>query len=187
MKISGGKNKGKRILGPDTLSSRPMAFSDKESLFFRIQDIVESSSFLDLFSGTGSVGIEAISRGASTVHFVEHDHSVLSILDRNLGSIGAHHISTIHATDVFRYLHSCSFTYDLIFAGPPNNKEFIPHLVFDLDASPSLLSKSGKVLVQCSTQEYNKITSSNTFSNLMNLKLLDVFSYSDNYLFFKKK
>ena len=73
MKVISGLLKGRNILGYDIDGTRPTMDRVKESLFAMIQDYIKDSTVLDLFAGSGSLGIEAISNGAKTCYFIDHD------------------------------------------------------------------------------------------------------------------
>lgn len=135
MRIIGGKYKG-RIINPISgLKARPTTDFARESLFNILNNRVdfESISVLDLFSGTGSIGFEFASRGAAVVHLVEKDSKHIAGIKQTINKIGFTNIKPIHI-DVKAYLKACRFKYDIVFADPPYDLDWlkgIPELVFE--------------------------------------------------------
>ena len=87
MRIISGKYKGKYITGFDINGTRPTMDRVKESLFGMIQDYISDSSCLDLFAGSGSLGIEALSCGAKECYFVDNNINIINILKKNINTI----------------------------------------------------------------------------------------------------
>jgi len=108
MRITGGDLKGKKILLPEDTNTRPLRDMVKESIFnilihsnkFKAQ--VENSKILDLFSGVGSFGIEALSRNAEEITFVENYSKVLVILEKNINNLGLYDRCKILKFDIFK-------------------------------------------------------------------------------------
>src|SRR5713226_3567803 len=106
MRVVTGEAKGRKLKGPKTAGTRPIIDRVKTALFDILAARVEDARFLDLFAGTGSVGIEALSRGAASATFIELDHQALAIVRENLQITGlADRAETIHA-DAFKYLQN---------------------------------------------------------------------------------
>ena len=84
MRVISGKAKGKLLVAPEGLDTRPITAMMKEALFSMWQFHLMDSSFLDLFAGSGSMGIEALSRGASNVVFVEKSKKAIDVIKKNL-------------------------------------------------------------------------------------------------------
>lgn len=100
MKIVGGQFKGRRLHAPPGMSTRPSPEKVREALFDILGDQVVGSSFVDLYAGTGAVGIEALSRGARSAIFVEKESRALSALRRNIETLGLSRRAGIYATSV---------------------------------------------------------------------------------------
>lgn len=108
MRVVTGEAKGRKLKGPKTIGTRPIIDRVKQALFNIIAARVEDARFLDLFAGTGSVGIEALSRGAASATFIEMNHKVLALVRENLQITGlADRAETFHA-DAFKFLQSGS-------------------------------------------------------------------------------
>ena len=127
---------------PKNITARPTTDFAKESLFNLLVNRmdIEGAEVLDLFAGTGSIGIECISRGAREVTAVELAHTQQNFIISTCKSLDIHNLHVIRG-DVFKYLKSCSIRYDLIFADPPYALDELPTLP-DLIV-PGLLKPDG--------------------------------------------
>src|SRR2546428_1208616 len=106
IRVVAGEAKGRRLKTPKTTGTRPIIDRVKTALFDILSVRVEDARFLDLFAGTGSVGIEALSRGAAQATFIEMSHSVLKLVRENLRITGlADRAETLHA-DAFKFLQA---------------------------------------------------------------------------------
>jgi len=122
MRVTGGRLKGRELFGPQSAEIRPMRDQVRTALFNILEDVVEGSLFLDLFAGTGSVGIEALSRGAAHVVFVDNSQEAVQIIHKNLKQLELIKQATVYREDVFQALESLSQRgqrFDLVFVGPP--------------------------------------------------------------------
>ena len=137
MRIISGKFKGKKILEPNDLNTRPLKDLTKESIFNIIKHSnrfninFENSEILDLFSGTGSFGIECISRGAKFVTFVENYNGILPILKKNLANLKLASNYLVIEKNVFNYLNLNEFKkqFDIIFLDPPYKEKELNELL----------------------------------------------------------
>lgn len=153
MRIISGRLKGRRLLSFNADHIRPTTDRVKESLFNKIAAEVESSRVLDLFAGTGNLGIESLSRGANFVTFVESNRKSLHIIKDNLKSLGIEDGFEILPMDVFRFLKkSVGDPYDLIFVDPPFTEKLADTVLLALASSPHL--KDGSlVAIESGTKE----------------------------------
>jgi len=122
MRVIAGTQKGRRLHGPHSSGLRPTSDRVKEALFSILGSRVASSRFLDLYAGTGAIGIEALSRGAERVTFVEPDPAALRVLRANLTRCGLEASADIHMCTAGSFLKrsaQASVRYDLVFADPP--------------------------------------------------------------------
>ncbi|MCR4400694.1 MAG: 16S rRNA (guanine(966)-N(2))-methyltransferase RsmD, partial [Syntrophomonadaceae bacterium] len=122
MRVIAGKAKGRKLKAPAGLDTRPMTDRIKESLFSILGARVPGSRVLDLFAGSGAVGIEALSRGAAWAVFVDRDARAVGVLKENLGTCGMDPAAEVYRSDVQRALQvleerGCRF--DLVFLDPP--------------------------------------------------------------------
>jgi 16S rRNA (guanine966-N2)-methyltransferase len=136
MRIIGGELGGRRIQPPAHMPhTRPTTDIAKEGLFNILQHQLDFADihFLDLFGGTGCISYEVASRGASLIHIVEKDPKMAAFIDQTSIKLGIESIQVMR-TDVFAYMASCLYQYDLIFAGPPyalTNIDELPIRVFE--------------------------------------------------------
>jgi 16S rRNA (guanine966-N2)-methyltransferase len=156
MRVVAGEAKGRKLKAPETLGTRPIIDRVKTALFDILSTEVEDVRFLDLFGGTGSVGIEALSRGAAHATFIEMNYKVLKLLRENLQTTGlADRAETLHA-DAFKYLQqkeaSSQISYDIIYVAPPQYQEMAARALELLDNSP-LVADNGLVIVQIHPKE----------------------------------
>ena len=105
------------MAGPDTRETRPLTDRAREAIFSALAGLVTDAEVLDLYAGSGSVGIEALSRGALRVVFVETGREALQALRHNLAGLGFG--GTVVAQDVGDFLRTASGLFDLIFFDPP--------------------------------------------------------------------
>lgn len=120
MKITGGFLKNKKLLAPKGLKTRPTSEKLRQTVFNICQNQIQTAHFLDLFAGSGAMGIEALSRGACSATFVEKDRSALQTIRHNLNNLHICHLATILAGDVFSHLKKLKErVFDLIYLDPP--------------------------------------------------------------------
>ena len=155
MRIIGGVIKGKKISLPEDKTTRPLRDIVKESIFNLLEHTnkfefkIKNSEILDLFSGSGSFGLECISRGANKVTFLENYRPVLKILKKNILSLNVKKNSLIIEKDCFNYLESINNNvekYNLIFIDPPFKEKKIKLLV-DIIKSKNILKKDGIMII----------------------------------------
>ncbi|MEX0602263.1 MAG: 16S rRNA (guanine(966)-N(2))-methyltransferase RsmD [Bacteroidota bacterium] len=121
MRIIAGTFRGRRLATVRDHSVRPTTDRVKQALFdaLAVRFTFEGSAVLDLFAGSGSLGLEALSRGATHATFIEHSPPVLGILEENIRTLGCTDRTTVLRTDVIRYLRESRRTFDLVFIDPP--------------------------------------------------------------------
>jgi 16S rRNA (guanine966-N2)-methyltransferase len=117
VRIIAGANRGARIFAPKGEDTRPTSDRVREAAFNLIGP-VEAATVLDLFAGSGAMGLEALSRGAASATFVESDRDACRTIDRNLEKLGLTG-ATVLQRDVFQALAADRRTYDLILCDPP--------------------------------------------------------------------
>jgi len=117
MRIIAGMAKGRRLVGPSGTGTRPMTDRAREALFSSLGERVHGARVFDLYAGSGSIGLEALSRGAASVVFVEKARPALTALRRNIDSVALGGI--VSALDVERFLEGTLVDADLAFVDPP--------------------------------------------------------------------
>jgi 16S rRNA (guanine(966)-N(2))-methyltransferase RsmD len=156
MRVVTGEAKGRKLKAPKTMGTRPIIDRVKTALFDILSNEVEDIRFLDLFAGTGSVGIEALSRGAAQATFIEMSYPILKLIRENLQITGlADRAEVLHA-DAFKFLQAQTTnsqrTYDIIYVAPPQYKDMAARALQLLDSSP-LVPPGGLVIVQIHPKE----------------------------------
>lgn len=126
MRIISGKLKNRIIAMPKLI--RPTSDKVREALFEILKNCIEGSNFLDLYSGSGAIGIEAFSRGAKSVTFVDNNFRCIKVLKDNLQKCGISEVSTIHiynmeALSSLELFEKKGFSFDIIFLDPPYYKD----------------------------------------------------------------
>ncbi|MFB6291591.1 MAG: 16S rRNA (guanine(966)-N(2))-methyltransferase RsmD [Candidatus Bipolaricaulia bacterium] len=125
MKIISGEKKGHKIFGPGPEEVRPMRHSVRKSLFDILQNVVEGSRFLDLFAGTGGVGLEALSRGADHATFVDNLPESVKLIGKNIEKLGYQQVTRLYELDASRAIDKFEGRdrrFDIVFLGPPYQK-----------------------------------------------------------------
>ncbi len=143
-----GSAKGRILRPPATSATRPITDRAKESLFAILAPRLPGARFLDLFAGTGSVGIEALSRGCAHATFVERSHKALAGIRHNLDITGLACDADVVARDVVGYLRDQPSPFDLVFVAPPQWQGLWPRAVALLDREPGWLAGGAVVVAQ---------------------------------------
>ena len=147
MRVIAGSAKGRVLRPPRAAATRPITDRAKESLFAILAPRIPEGRFLDLFAGTGSVGIEALSRGAARATFLERSGPALAGLRHNLEITGLAARAEVIGRDVFGYLREAPVPSDVIFVAPPQWHGLWPRAVTLLDREPGWLA-DGAVAVE---------------------------------------
>ena len=137
MRIISGIFRGRRFNPPKNITARPTTDFAKESLFNLLQNRMdmEGKDVLDLFAGTGGIGLECVSRGAREVTAVELAHVQQNFIIQTCRQLGIRNLQVVRG-DVFRYINSCRLQFDFIYADPPYALETLPLL-------PALIFEKG--------------------------------------------
>ena len=154
MRVIAGKSKGTRLSSFKGNAIRPTLDRVKESLFNQISPFIKGASFLDLFAGTGSIGIEAMSRNASDVVFVEDNPNAQDLVYSNLKkcrlineSSNNWQLIKLGAHQAIELLEKKQNSFDLVYVDPPFEKEIYDSCLLKL-ANSQILKKSSLVLVE---------------------------------------
>lgn len=151
MRIISGSARGIKLITPEGLKTRPTADRIKESLFNMIALEIPNANFLDLFSGSGAVGIEALSRGARHSTFIDNNKNAISSITQNLKKSKLEKNATIINNDILNALKKLSDInnnkFDIIFLDPPYNQG-LTEPVLNLIAQSRLLSNDGFIICE---------------------------------------
>jgi len=157
-RIIAGKARGRRLKDVPGDITRPITDRVKEALFNILGTDIVEASLLDLFAGTGSVGIEALSRGASFVRFIDVNRQAVETVKANLDSTGLKENAQVVKSDAFSVLKQPpDRTFDYIFIAPPQYKQLWTRALTDLDAHPGWLAEGAWVVVQIDPVEYRQV------------------------------
>ena len=125
MRVIAGKARGTQLKTPEGMLTRPTADRVKEALFSIIQFDLPGAEVLDLFGGTGQLGIEAISRGAKRAVFVDMQEKACRLIRENLKKAHMEEQASVIQGDYLAYLERCQEQFDLIFLDPPYAEVFL--------------------------------------------------------------
>ena len=150
MRIISGKYKGREIKGHNIDGTRPTMDRVKESLFASIQNYVKGSICLDLFAGSGGLGIEALSEGAQSCYFVDNNKIVIDILKKNLTSLKVEEDYFLIKKDYVEALKTFDMKFDIIFLDPPYHLNMMNNAI-DLIIENNLLNDGG--IIVCEYEE----------------------------------
>lgn len=155
--VIGGKFKGCRLYSspkhasPTSPAPRPLLARIKKSLFDIISSKIPNATFLDLFAGTGSVGIEALSRGAKFAVFVDSDYKCVETINRNIGKLNLQQKSKVYRKDIMLGLEFLNISgydkFDIVFIGPPY-KDFLISKTLVLISAADILKNTAIIIAQ---------------------------------------
>ena len=167
MRVITGIARGHKLIAPEGLDTRPTSDKVKEGVFSSIQFDIEDASVLDLFAGSGQMGIEALSRGAAHAVFVDSSAKSVRCVKENLTSTKLDKSAEVITRDSYEYIRLTSQKFDIIILDPPYRNGHIPKL---LPLAEAKLNDGGIIIC-----EYEKEAGQPDAPNGMTLK--KVYSY----------
>jgi 16S rRNA (guanine966-N2)-methyltransferase len=177
MRIIAGSHRGRRLSGPRGGSLRPTSDKVREALFSILGARVAGGRFLDLYAGTGAVGIEALSRGASCVTFVESDPNAVQIMRKNLTTCGLLDQAEVRVALTRTFLRQRQWwhgPYDVVFADPPYADREAATLVLD-SWDEALLTPEAVMIIEQDSRAEAPVTTAQA-------RLLRRYEYGDTAL-----
>jgi len=147
MRVISGSARGTRLKTPDGQLTRPTSDRVKEAIFSVIQFELEGSRFLDLFGGSGQMGIEALSRGAKSAVFVDGRREACRLIQDNLKLTRLQDKATVLQSDYLAYLSRCRETFDIIFLDPPYAEVFLENSLKKI-SEIDILSSRGIIICE---------------------------------------
>lgn len=150
MRVISGSSRGKKLFSLEGTDTRPTTDRVKESIFNIISPYIYGSTVLDLFAGSGALGIEALSRGANLAVFCEKGRKAIEIIEKNLSATGLLDKAIIEKTDFFEYLSKSNCVFDIIFIDPPYASGFYDSAL-SVIAKRCLLSDDGIIITERSS------------------------------------
>jgi len=181
LRVISGTAKGRRLKDVSGDTTRPVTDLVKGALFNIIGGDVQDSIWWDLFGGTGAIGIEALSRGASFVRFSELNRLPIQTIKANLQTTGFISRAEIHRGDAFAMLAApADREFDYVYIAPPQYQEMWSKALLGLDANPGWLSEGAWVIAQIHPREYQDL-------ELTSLEQFDERKYGSTLLVFYEK
>jgi len=180
LRVIAGSAKGRRLKPVPGDSTRPIMDRVKEALFSIIGREIYDARVLDLFAGTGSVGIEALSRGAAYTLFTDLNRNAIRTIHQNLEITGLGDLATVRRTDALVMLQGPPPTppFDLIYIAPPQYKGLWLDVLNAIDANPAWVpDDETSVIVQIDPQEYQE-------AEFTHLEVTDTRKYGNTMLIF---
>lgn len=156
MRVIGGEFKGKKLKSVKKAKIRPTSVRVKTSIFDILKDEIKGKKILDLYAGTGALGIEALSRGADFVTFVDSSHKSIEIIKKNLEELKFKDKTKTFKLDSLKFIRReslekeecvCIKRYDIIFCDPPYQKETASK-VLDLISKTDILKENGIFILE---------------------------------------
>lgn len=185
LRVIGGKARGRRLRSVPGDTTRPITDRVKEALFNIIGADIQGAAFLDLFAGSGSVGIEALSRGAAWALFVDLHRAPIQTIRLNLQSTGLADWGRVIQMDAFTLLERPpERAYDYIYIAPPQYRGLWKKALLALDQNPQWMSPDAWVIVQIHPVEEQELKPEET---LRHLRLFDRRDYGSTLLLFYER
>jgi 16S rRNA (guanine966-N2)-methyltransferase len=178
MHITTGHAKGRRLKSVPSDVTRPITDRVKQAVFNILADDVLQSKWLDLFAGTGAVGIEALSRGAGNVTFIDQNALAIRTVEANLKTTQLGHNARVIRQDAFKYIAGMpNASYDFIYVAPPQYQGLWAEAMVAIDNQPAWLAPAGAIIVQIHPREFHEVS-------MKNFELVDQRKYSATMLCF---
>lgn len=150
MRVISGSRKKQNLIAPKGLETRPTTDRVKESAFNIIQESIPAGNVLDLFCGSGAMGIEALSRGSTRAVFVDSGQDAIAAVRANLTATRFTDVSVVVRADALKFLAECGEKFGVIFMDPPYNKGFVTP-AFELISEKRLLAEGGIIVLETET------------------------------------
>ena len=154
MRVISGSAKGIKLTSVPGKSTRPITDQVKEALFNILGQTIVDKTMLDLFGGTGAVGIEALSRGADHVHFLEINYRAYKVIKENLQSTGLESYATVLKKDAFVFLRETpTQSFNIVYVAPPQYRNLWLKTMQILDENPEWVNPWDMVIIQIHPKE----------------------------------
>lgn len=149
MRVITGRAKGRKLMSVPGDGTRPITDRAKSALFSILNDWIDGTRVLDLFGGTGAVGIECLSRGAAYVHFIDNNRKAVDTIQANLAHCGFGREATVERNDSFTFLERYrGEPFDFIFVAPPQYQDLWRKALQMIDQRPPLTAEYATIVVQ---------------------------------------
>jgi len=182
MRVISGNAKGIQLKSVPGKSTRPITDRVKEALFNILGPSIAGQRILDLFGGTGAVGIEALSRGAEYVVFIEINYKAYKTIQENLKATRLEPFANVIKKDAFVYLNEgTDESFDLVYIAPPQYEGLWKRALRALDENPQWVKPWERVIVQIHPKEFDEET------HFVNFQTYDRRDYGDTLLVFYER
>ena len=180
MKIISGKYKGRNLEGFDLDGTRPTMDRVKESLFGMIQNYIDDSIVLDLFSGSGNLSIEALSEGAKYAYSVDSNYKAIKTIKKNIDTINITDIEVLNMDyiEALKYFNNKNIKFNIIFLDPPYKTNYIEKSIIKIDEY-DLLEDDG--IIVCESDNLDRIVYTDKYKSVKDKK------YGDKYIVLLRK
>ena len=170
MRVISGIARGTKLDSRESISTRPTLDRIKENMFNLIQDKVRDSVVLDLFAGSGQLGIEALSRGADRAYFCDIDKEDIVFLKKNIAKTRLTEKSIVLNADFKKVLKTVNERFDLIFIDPPYKSNFVEESL-ELIFENAILNTDGLIVIETDeTQKIQELLDSKSYINILKTK-----------------
>lgn len=174
MRVVSGTARGKKLKTPAGMRTRPTSDRVKEAMFSILQFHLRGANILDLFGGTGQLGIEAMSRGANSAVFVDQSADACKLIRENLSLTGFSDKGKVVQSDYASYLKQCKEKFQIILLDPPYAEDFLENslkIISEID----ILQSSGIIVAEHSAEKVS-------FGDFRGLNILKSYKYGNTFL-----
>lgn len=181
MRIIAGKARGRKLIPPATMETRPTLDRVKEAMFSIIQGYIPEAVAVDVFAGTGSLGLEAASRGAKEVYLIDKSNVTFPLLKQNIENLKFQDFCTplnMDSYDALKMLSKKGINFDVIFIDPPYCKEMIPEAI-KIIRENNMLKENGIIVTKIDSIE-------EIYDGYEDIKLLQSRKYGNTTVCFYK-
>ena len=158
MRVIAGTAKGRKLLAVPGDGTRPILDRVKTALFDILRPEIQGAKMLDLFAGSGAVGIEALSQGASHCAFLDLSRPAVETIKQNLAATGLVASAEVRHYDAFSFLRNSSKSFDLIYVAPPQYEALWVQAMQTIAERPEIVTPTGLIVVQIDPKEYEALT-----------------------------
>jgi len=157
MRVISGLARGTKLVSVPGSTTRPILDRVKTALFDILRPEIQDFRVLDLFAGSGAVGIEALSQGAAHCTFLDLEPKAIATIKKNLTKTRLNTRATVKCSDAFAFLRTSKQVFDLIYVAPPQYHALWVQALYTIAERPHLVSLQGKIIVQIDPHEYEKL------------------------------
>lgn len=151
MRVIAGSRRRTNLITPEGLNTRPTLDREKETLFNMIGPDIVNVNFLDIFSGSGQIGIEALSRGAAKAVFIDSDSAACKCIRENLKKCRFEEEGQLYGCNYKAALNSIKDVFDFVFMDPPYNKDLEKQVLMEL-ADSTLINSDTVIIIEASLE-----------------------------------